>query len=216
MKIGYFLSSEEYSPDALLRQARQAEEAGFEALWISDHYHPWNDQQGHSPFVWSMIGALSPVCGLPVTTAVTCPMTRIHPAVLEMLKEAVGVMRSRWNGGFVTHRGRHYRVENARIYTLPDTPPPVYVSGFGIKSVPSPRHIEQASELVTEGMTRDAMAYGSDVDPARRSLPPVRRRRLRRDLRRTAGRSRTGNQRRRLLHILPRRSPASAARTALA
>jgi hypothetical protein len=59
-KIGYFLSCEEYTPQELLQQARLAEQAGFESLWISDHFHPWNDEQGQSPFVWSMIGATSP------------------------------------------------------------------------------------------------------------------------------------------------------------
>ena len=79
MKIGYFLSCEEYGPTELVEQARLAEEAGFEALWISDHFHPWNDEQGQSPFVWSVIGAISQVCDLPVTTAVTCPTMRHAP-----------------------------------------------------------------------------------------------------------------------------------------
>ena len=56
-KIGYFLSCEEWGPKELIEQARMAEEAGFEGLWISDHYHPWTDEQGNSPFVWAMIGA---------------------------------------------------------------------------------------------------------------------------------------------------------------
>ncbi len=173
MKFGYFLSSEEFTPAELIEQARLAEEAGFDALWISDHYHPWNDQQGQSPFVWSTIGAISQVCELPVTTAVTCPTVRIHPAViaqaaatsaallngrfvlgigtgealnehvlgdvwptvdarLEMLEEAVEVMRRLWTeDGFVSHRGKHYTVDTARIYTRPDTPLPIYMSGFG-------------------------------------------------------------------------------------
>ncbi|MFU8853409.1 TIGR03557 family F420-dependent LLM class oxidoreductase [Micromonospora sp. SL1-18] len=176
MKIGYFLSSEEYGPAELLAQARGAERAGFAALWISDHYHPWNDAQGQSAFVWSTIGALSQVCSLPVTTAVTCPTVRLHPALvaqaaatsavlhsgrfvlgvgtgealnehilggpwppldvrLEMLAEAVEVMRKLWRGHFVNHHGQHYTVQQARIYTLPDTPPPIYVSGFGAKSI---------------------------------------------------------------------------------
>ena len=54
MRFGYFLSSEEYSPAELVEQAVAAEKAGFEALWISDHYHPWNDEQGQSPFVWGI------------------------------------------------------------------------------------------------------------------------------------------------------------------
>src|SRR5690349_4230407 len=274
MTIGYFLSSEEYTPAELLDQARRAEEAGFEALWISDHFHPWNDEQGQSPFVWSMIGAIAQVCSLPVTTAVTCPTTRIHPVIiaqaaatsavllngefrlgvgtgealnehvagarwpsilqrLEQLEEAVEVMRRLWTGEFVTFHGQHYTVENARIYTRPDEPPPVYVSGFGPNAaelagrigdgfistspdreglqrfrdsggagkpsqvgykvcwgrdpeaaidtahrlwansgvpgelsqvLPSPKHFEQVSSLVTRDMTRRAIAYGSDVE----------------------------------------------------
>src|ERR1700749_1965133 len=79
MKIGYFLSCEQYRPDELIEQARLAEAAGFHALWISDHYHPWVDAQGNSPFVWGVIGALSQTTSLSVTTAVTCPPTRMHP-----------------------------------------------------------------------------------------------------------------------------------------
>lgn len=176
MRMGFFLATEEFGPADLLAQARAAEQSGFEALWISDHYHPWNDAQGQSPFVWSVIGALSQVCQLPITTAVTCPTIRIHPAVLaqaaatsavmcdgrfvlgvgsgealnehifgdpwpsagvrqEMLEEAIEVMRALWSGEFINHRGRHYTVEQARIYTLPDRPPPVYLSGFGSKAI---------------------------------------------------------------------------------
>jgi G6PDH family F420-dependent oxidoreductase len=250
-----------------------AEQAGFESLWISDHYHPWNDEQGQSPFVWSMIGAISQVCDLPVETAVTCPTLRMHPAIvaqaaatsavltggrfalgvgsgealnehilgtpwptasvrLEMLEEAVDVMRRLWSGETVTHRGRHYTVEAARLYTLPEQPPPVYVSAFGPKALetaarigdgyistspdaemvkqfrslagsdkpahagvkvayaetreegidhahrlwansglpgelaqvlPSPKHFEQASSLVTKDMTASAVVGGNDV-----------------------------------------------------
>ncbi|MEN3285254.1 MAG: hypothetical protein V7607_6394, partial [Solirubrobacteraceae bacterium] len=176
MRIGYFLCSEEFGPQALVEQARRAEAAGFHALWISDHYHPWIDEQGHSPLVWSTIGALSQVTELPVTTAVTCPTVRIHPAViaqaaatsavllegrfalgvgsgealnehilgdrwpgaqerLDMLEDAVEIMRALWTGRVVTMSTDHYDVEHARIYTRPDTPPPVLVSGFGQKSV---------------------------------------------------------------------------------
>jgi G6PDH family F420-dependent oxidoreductase len=176
MKIGYFLSSEEFGPHDLVTQARKAEAAGFHALWISDHYHPWNDEQGHSPFVWSVIGALAEATSLPVTTGVTCPTVRIHPAIiaqaaatsgvlhrgrfqlgvgsgealnehilgdrwpeadmrLEMLEEAVEVIRLLWQGGDCSHHGRHYTVENARVYDLPDEPPPIVVSGFGPKAI---------------------------------------------------------------------------------
>src|ERR671914_1984118 len=92
MKIGYFLSSEEWGPGEQLEQARMAEEAGFEALWVSDHYHPWNDEQGNSPFVWSVIGGLSQATSLPVTTGVTCPTIRIHPAIIAQAAATSKVM----------------------------------------------------------------------------------------------------------------------------
>jgi G6PDH family F420-dependent oxidoreductase len=174
-RIGYFLSSEEYEPASLIRQAKLAEQAGFDALWISDHYHPWLDEQGQSSFVWGMIGALSQVTSLPITTAVTCPTTRIHPAIIaqaaatagvltdskfflgvgtgealnehvtgakwptaaerrEMLEEAVGIIGELFTGKQVTHRGKHYQVDNARLYTRPTAAPPIYVSGFGEQS----------------------------------------------------------------------------------
>jgi G6PDH family F420-dependent oxidoreductase len=172
MRIGYFLSSEEFSPRELVRQARLAEQAGFQGLWISDHYHPWNDEQGHSCFVWAAIGAIAHATTMHLTTAVTCPTMRLHPAIiaqaaatssllleerfalglgsgealnehilgdrwpeaderLEMLEEAVHVIRTLWQGGTQSHRGRHYRVENARIYDLPERPPPIIMSAFG-------------------------------------------------------------------------------------
>ena len=81
--IGYFLSSEEHPGSELVTAAEQAEQAGFEALWISDHFHPWLDEQGHSPFVWSVLGAIAArTTRVPVTTAVTAPIMRIHPAIL--------------------------------------------------------------------------------------------------------------------------------------
>ena len=175
MEIGYFLSSEEHGPRDLVAMGRQVEEAGFERVWISDHFHPWSDRQGHSSFVWSVLGALATTTDLTLTTGVTCPTIRIHPAIiaqaaattavlsegrfrlgvgsgenlnehvlgdgwpeaavrLEMLEEAVEVMRLLWEGGVQSHRGRHYTVQNARIYDLPEEPIDVVVSGFGPKA----------------------------------------------------------------------------------
>jgi G6PDH family F420-dependent oxidoreductase len=190
MKIGYFLSCEEFDARQLVEQAQQAEQAGFSGLWISDHFHPWTNAQGNSPFVWGVIGALSQATTLPVATAVTCPTVRIHPAILaqaaataaqqlegrftfgvgsgealnehilgdawpaaarrlEMLDEAVGLIRRLWTGEQVSHRGTHYTVENARIYTLPDTPPPIFVSGFGPKAIELAARIGDGFCLVT-------------------------------------------------------------------
>jgi coenzyme F420-dependent glucose-6-phosphate dehydrogenase len=81
--FGYALSSEEHGPADLIRNARRAEETGFEFALISDHFHPWTDAQGQSPFVWSVIGGISQVTErLQVGTGVTCPTIRIHPAII--------------------------------------------------------------------------------------------------------------------------------------
>src|SRR3954468_22737292 len=93
MKIGYFLSCEEYGPRELIRQAKLAEDAGFHGLWISDHYHPWNHEQGESAFVWSVIGALAEATSrVPVATAVTCPTIRTHPAIVAQAAATAQVM----------------------------------------------------------------------------------------------------------------------------
>lgn len=278
--FGYFLASEEFGPADLLEQARMAEQAGFQSLWISDHFHPWNAEQGQSPFVWSVIGGLAQATSLPVETAVTCPTVRTHPAVvaqaaatcgvmlegrfrlgvgsgealnehvvggpwppapvrLEMLEEAITVIRRLLSGDEVTHYGKHYTVENAQLYTRPDEPVPVDISGFGpaatslaarvgdgfitmvpdeelvaryrkggggakpvqggtkvcygtdrdeaVRTVlrlwpnqllpgemsqvlPSPRHFEQISTLVTEQMVADSVACGDDVEDHVRTL----------------------------------------------
>ncbi|PRX46525.1 G6PDH family F420-dependent oxidoreductase [Prauserella shujinwangii] len=172
VSIGYFLASESFGPHELVRQAKAAERAGFERLWISDHYHPWTGAQGHSPFVWSVLGALSEATSLPVTTAVTCPLIRTHPAVIaqaaatagvqcrggftlgvgtgealnehitgerwpppaeriDMLTEAIDIIRALHRGGEVSYRGEHFTVEHARVYTLPDEPVPINVAAFG-------------------------------------------------------------------------------------
>ena len=176
VQIGYKLSSEEHSPLDLVRNARLAEEAGFTFGLISDHFHPWIDKQGHSPFVWGVIGGIAEATDrFEVGTGVTCPTIRIHPAIiaqaaataaammpgrfflgvgsgenlnehvlgdkwppvatrLEMLEEAVEVIRLMWEGGLKTHHGKHYSVENARVYTLPDELPPIHVAAAGPKA----------------------------------------------------------------------------------
>ena len=81
--FGYTLSSEEHPPTELVLNARRAEEAGFDFLSISDHFHPWVSAQGHSPFVWSVLGATANATErIRVGVGVTCPIVRIHPAIL--------------------------------------------------------------------------------------------------------------------------------------
>ena len=82
-EIGYALSSEEHTPNDLVRHAKMAEDAGFTFALISDHYHPWVDAQGHSPFVWAVIGGIANATErLRLGTGVTCPTVRIHPAII--------------------------------------------------------------------------------------------------------------------------------------
>lgn len=200
--FGYFLACEEFTPAELLHQARRAPESGFSRLAISDHFHPWNDAQGNSPFVWSVIGALSQTVDLPVTTLVTCPTVRLHPAVTaqaaatssvllqgrfvlgvgtgealnehvhgdrwpsfderaELLEEAVEIMRMLFTGRQVTHRGRHYTVDNARLYTVPEEPPPILVSGFGPKAAELAGRI--ADGFVTMGPDEEAIGRFRDA-----------------------------------------------------
>lgn len=173
MELGYTLAAEEHTPLALVDNARRAEAVGFSFAVASDHFHPWTDRQGQSPFVWAVLGGVSAsTTRLGVGTGVTCPLIRIHPAIVaqaaataacmlpgrfflgvgtgenlnehvlgdrwpptamrrEMLEEAVAVMRAMWSGELTTHRGAHYTVENARLYTVPDERIPVMVAAGG-------------------------------------------------------------------------------------
>lgn len=173
MELGYALSSEEHAPADLVTNAREAEDAGFTFALISDHYHPWIGHQGHSPFVWTVIGAIArETTRLRLGTGVTCPTVRIHPAIIaqaaatcaammpgrfflgvgtgenlnehilggrwprtavraRMLEEAIEIIRELWRGEMMSFEGDFYEVENARLFTLPDEAPPIYVAASG-------------------------------------------------------------------------------------
>src|SRR5688572_6311656 len=159
-RFGYALSCEEHPPQALIENARRAEQAGFDFALISDHYHPWTGRQGNSAFVWAVLGGIAQATErIGLGTGVTCPTVRIHPAVIaqaaattaammpgrfflgvgtgealnehilgdawpaaavrrEMLDEAVQVIRMLWSGELTNHRGRHYTVDRAQLFTL--------------------------------------------------------------------------------------------------
>jgi G6PDH family F420-dependent oxidoreductase len=198
--IGYFLSSEEHPGSELVKASVLAERAGFPAAWISDHFHPWTDDQGESPFVWSVLGGIAAATErLRVTTAVTCPTVRIHPTIiaqaaattqelfggrfalglgtgealnehilgdhwprpevrLDMLEEAIEVIRRLWTGEMIDHDGEHYVVENARIYTLPAQAPKILVSGFGPKAIEVAARIADGF-ITTQPAADDIRAY---------------------------------------------------------
>ena len=176
MELGYALSAEEHAPADLVRHARLAEEAGFGFGLISDHIHPWTNRQGHSGFVWGVLGGIAQATSdFRIGTGVTCPLIRIHPAIiahaaattaclmpgrfflgvgtgenlnehvlgakwpaaderLEMLEEAVELMRLLWEGDYQTHRGKHYTVENLRIFDVPDEPVEIAVAAMQPKA----------------------------------------------------------------------------------
>jgi coenzyme F420-dependent glucose-6-phosphate dehydrogenase len=177
MRLGYTLSSEEFDASSLVAQAERAEQAGFAFASISDHFHPWVEEQAESPFVWGTLGAISQRTErIELMTGVTCPTTRIHPAIVahaaataasllpgrfslgvgtgenlnehilgdrwpgvverqDRLEEAIEVIRGLWEGRLTSHRGEHFTVENARIYSLPEEPPPLLVAVAGESSV---------------------------------------------------------------------------------
>ena len=224
-RYGYFLSSEELDSTRMVASAQQAESAGFDSILVSDHFHPWLDSQGESPFVWSVLGAIAATTRHRITTGVTCPTVRIHPAILaqaaattqqlaegrfrfgigsgenlnehilghrwppvatrlDMLEEAVEIIRLLWQGDLVTHHGRYYTVENARLYTLPAEPPPIYMSGFGpeatalaarigdgyVNTSPSRELLQQFDEAGGRGPKLAAVkiCYGPDEAAARK------------------------------------------------
>ena len=173
---GYTMMCEQTGPRELVDDVVAAESAGFDFAVISDHYFPWLDEQGHSPYAWSVLGAAAwATSRIPLMTYVTCPTFRYHPAVVaqkaatvqmlskgrftlglgsgenlnehvvgagwpavdvrhERLEEAIEIIRALFGGGYVNHRGKHFQVESARLWDLPDEVPPIGVAVSGAQS----------------------------------------------------------------------------------
>lgn len=92
-KFGYKLMSEEHGPRALVANAVLAEKAGFDFVSISDHFHPWLESQGHSPFAWSVLGAIAHATErVGITTGLTCPIIRYHPAIIAQAAATIALM----------------------------------------------------------------------------------------------------------------------------
>ncbi len=176
MKIGYTMMCEQSGPKDLVQDLALAEEAGFDYSVISDHYFPWLDEQGHSPYAWSVLGAAAQATStIPLMTYVTCPTRRYHPVVVaqkaatvqllsdgrftlglgagenlnehvvgggwpsantrhEMLAEAVEIIRDLFDGGYVRHQGRHFDIDSAKLWDLPEQPPPIGIAVSGTQS----------------------------------------------------------------------------------
>jgi G6PDH family F420-dependent oxidoreductase len=130
MRIGYKLMAEGFGPKELIRQAVRAEEAGFDFVEISDHFHPWLEVQGHSPYAWTVLGAVAARTEkLGLATGVTCPSVRYHPAIVAQAAATLAIISDdrftlgvgageRLNEhvvgqGFPSVRGRHERLVEA-------------------------------------------------------------------------------------------------------
>jgi G6PDH family F420-dependent oxidoreductase len=173
MEVGYKLSSEGFGPQELVRQAVRAEQAGFDFVEMSDHFHPWLDNQGHSSFTWAVLGVIAAKTErIGLATGVTCPTVRYHPAIIaqaaatlalvsegrftlgvgagerlnehvvgrgfpaawvrhEMVREALEIIRLLWRGGYRSYQGTHLRLEDARVFDLPEEPPLIAVAAGG-------------------------------------------------------------------------------------
>lgn len=93
LKFGYKLMTEEHGPAALIANAQGAEEAGFDFVSISDHFHPWLEAQGHAPFAWSVLGGIAQATSrIGIATGLTCPIIRYHPAIIAQAAATIAVM----------------------------------------------------------------------------------------------------------------------------
>jgi G6PDH family F420-dependent oxidoreductase len=173
MRVGFKLIAEAYSPVEIVEQAVRAEEAGFDFVEVSDHFHPWVPEHEHSGFAFSMLAAAAArTSTIELATGVTCPFIRYHPAIVaqaaattallsggrftlglgagerlnehivgrgwpavaqrhEMLREALEIIRLLWSGGYQSYDGKHLRLEDARVFDLPDTLPRIAVAAGG-------------------------------------------------------------------------------------
>jgi len=176
-KIGFVLSTEQFSPSDLLKFGVSAEGAGFDLIWSSDHFQPWQDNEGHAGQAWVLLSALGQrTRRVPFGTGVTCPSFRYRPAIVAQafatlgdlypgrvflgvgtgealneqaatgewgeyeerhnrLEEALTVIRRLWSGEVVNYQGQFYQVENAKLYTLPSQPVPIFVAAAGEESM---------------------------------------------------------------------------------
>jgi G6PDH family F420-dependent oxidoreductase len=200
---GYKLMSEEHGPSDLVRNACRAEEMGFDFVAISDHFSPWTTSQGHSPFAWTVLGAIAEKTRrIGLVTAVTCPTMRYHPTLVaqfaatlailsdgrftlglgagenlnehvvgagwpppyerqEMLGEAIDVIRKLWEGREVSYDGQHVAVERARIWDLPERPPPLAIAAGGPKA--ARLAAEKAAGLFATEPRRDLVEAWSEA-----------------------------------------------------
>jgi G6PDH family F420-dependent oxidoreductase len=162
ISFGLTLSSEEHSPGDLVATAVAAEEAGFEFASISDHFHPWTSEQGHSPFVWAVLGAIAQATeDLDVAVGVTCPIVRIHPAIVAQAAATISLLLGdRFTLGVGTGEALNEHILGHRW------PPPAVRRGM----------LEEAVAVIRELWTGETVDHRGDfyeVENARLFDPPA-------------------------------------------
>ncbi|HET9666611.1 MAG TPA: TIGR03557 family F420-dependent LLM class oxidoreductase [Desertimonas sp.] len=162
-KLGLTLSSEEHTPRRLVELAAEAEQHGFDFVSISDHFHPWIDAQGHSPFVWAVLGGIAErTTDLQVAVGVTCPTTRIHPVILAQATATVAnLMPGRFTWGVGTGEALNEHITGVRW-----PPAPVRLA-----------QLEEAIGLIRRMWTGDVIDHDGQyycVEDARIYDPPDR------------------------------------------
>jgi G6PDH family F420-dependent oxidoreductase len=95
--IGYAAMCEQFTPTDLVRYCKLAEENGFTATMVSDHFNPWVPSQGQSAFVWALLGAIGQATNLRFGTGVTPPGYRYHPAIVA---QAAATLEAMFPGRF--------------------------------------------------------------------------------------------------------------------
>ena len=173
-EFGYWLSCEEHGPLDLLRNAARAEELGFSFAMISDHFHPWIDVQGQSPFVWSVLGGIAHATKrIQLATGVTCPLIRTHPAIVAQAAATVGAMLpGRFTLGLGTGENLNEHVTGAR-WPAPDER--IEMLEEAIEVIRLLWHGRRADppRQALHGRPRDALHASRASDPDRRRGGPA-------------------------------------------
>ncbi len=176
IKFGYQVVFGRFSQEQRLINAKLAEEAEFDALWVGDHFHPWAHEGFSGGFAWTWIAAAAQrIRGIRIGSSVTAPIMRYHPAIvaqafaalsdlspgriflgvgggeamnekvtghewlspkkrLEMLEEAITLIRSLWTNDFLDFSGSYYRTRSANLYTKPRGELPIVMAAHGEKA----------------------------------------------------------------------------------
>jgi len=218
-KIGFALSHEQFPAPRLIELGVAADQAGFDAVWTSDHFHPWMDTQGHAGQAWITLAALGQRTRLEIGTGVTALAYRYEPAIVaqafaslgvlypgrvflgtgtgeavneqpstgapwgpwqeraERTEEATDIIRRLWTGEWTTVEGRHFQVQNARLYDVPSQPVPIYMSAMGPKAAEIAGRIADglvsSAERVVKPEIRDAWQRSLEAagkDPGRQEV----------------------------------------------